>query len=373
MNWRSLFVNRTGPNWPRILLVALSCTLLITVGVAGATSTTTFGPYNPSWDGASTLREEVDTNADVRTEYVSTTNRYDAVDANATVAFIIAPDEQYSDQDVDPIRQFVASGGTLIVLEDYGESGNELLANLGTEARVDGRLLKDERNYYRGPTMPLATGVENNSLTTGVDQLTLNYGTAVQPGNASILVRSSDFAYLAEDEEEELSDDDELAAYPVATVESLGDGEVVVVGDPSITINAMLEQPDNAAFLSALYAGHERVVFDISHNTGLPPLTSALLTARESPPVQIGLGALGIAGFVLFSRRRGSSLLKNIREKLPIPGDGSRRERDSLLVMSHEQRAQYLRAQYPDWDEQRIKRVTKALNRPDSQSTDTDE
>lgn len=372
MNWRSWFVDRSGPNWPRILLVALSCTLLVTVGVAGATSTTTFGPYNPSWDGASALREEVDTNADVETEFVSATSRYEAVDANETVAFVIAPDERYSNQDVERLRQFVADGGTLVVLEDYGESGNDLLADLGTRARIDGRILKDERNHYRGPTMPVATGVGNHTLTAGVDRLTLNYASAVQPGNATVLVRSSEFAYLATDEEDQLGDDDELAAYPVATVESLGDGEVVVVADPSITINAMLEQPDNAAFLSGLYARQDRVLFDISHNTGLPPLTSAVLTARESPPVQIGLGTLTIAGFVLLSRRRVWPRLERVRAGLPIP-DSRDRPREESPVMSDEQRAQYLRERHPDWDEERIERVTKALNRPDSQPTDTDE
>jgi len=165
--------------------------------------------------------------------------------------------------------EFVAEGGTLVVLENFGTDGNALLSDVGAEARANGQLLRDERHHFRGPTMPVATGVENHTLTAGVTQLTLNYGTAIEPGNATVLVATSDFAYLGP-EEDELDNQDELRSYPVATVENVSEGQVVVVGDPSITINAMYDEPDNAPFVRGLYADADHVVFDRSHGADVP-------------------------------------------------------------------------------------------------------
>jgi hypothetical protein len=370
------FRDGNGLNWPRVLLVALACTLAVSLGVVSATSTTAFGPYNPAWDGASDLREQVDGDAGIGSEFVTDTDRYLSVDPEQTIAFVIAPDDTYGSAESAQVRQFVANGGTLVVLENFGTSGEALLADIGAEARLDGDLLRDERNNFEAPLLPIATGVTNHTLTEGVDQVTLNYATAVQPGNATVLVRTSDFAYLVEDEEEELDDDDELGAYPVATVEAVGEGRVVTVGDPSITINAMLDQPDNAAFLRGLYERSELVLFDISNTEGLPPLTDALLTLRSSSLLQAGLGLAGIAGFALLS---GFRLWPRIRRSL----SGMRSGRLSLWTgpradlappMSDEQRAAYLRRQHPDWDEDRIERVITALNRPELKGDDdTDE
>jgi hypothetical protein len=369
----SWFTNRTGINWPRVLFVALSCTVILALGIVGATSATVFGPYNPSWDGASDLREQITTDTDIDSEFVSETSRYDEVDQERTIAFVIAPEQSYSEAESDRVRQFVESGGTLVVLENFGQSGNELLGDIGAQARVDGRLLRDERNNFQAPTMPIATGVENHTLTTDVDQLTLNYATSVQPRNATVLARTSEFAYLVEDEDEELTDDDELAAYPVATIEDIGSGRVIVVGDPSITINAMLEQPDNALFLTNLYRESDRVVFDVSHSEGLPPLTSAVLLIRESPVAQIVIGGVGIFGLALLSGRRLRPGVWRALGVLPylntswLGVDSQRQERP---IMSDAERAAYLRRQYPDWDEDRIERVITALNKTDSKGDD---
>lgn len=369
MNWLSWFRDRNGPNWPRILLVALGCTVIVALGVVGATSATAFGPYNPSWDGATDLRDQVDEEPGVESEFVSDTSRYQEVDANGTVAFVIAPDEQYENDDIEHVRQFVENGGTLVILENFDDSGNALLRDVGAEARLDGDILRDEKNHYQAPTMPVATGIENHTLTEDVDQLTLNYATAVQPGNSTVLVETSDFAYLVEDADKEIDDDDELAAYPVATAEEVGDGEVIVVGDPSITINVMLEQPDNAAFLNRLYTQGDLVLFDLSHNEDLPPLTNAVLVFRESLLLQVIIGGAGIAGFALLSRYRASPVIRNVVARLPVgrrDQSYTHRQRDPTPLMSSEEQAAYLRQQHPDWNEERVQRVIAVLNRSES-------
>ncbi|WP_339104254.1 DUF4350 domain-containing protein [Haloterrigena salinisoli] len=373
MTFREWLRDGGGLDWPRVLLVALSATVLIALLVAAATSSAAFGPYNPSWDGTSELREQVASEPGVESELVRDTARYDDYEPNETVAFVVAPDETYGDEDVERIRRFVDNGGTLVVLENFGTSGNRLLADVGVETRTDGAVLRDEQEYYRGPTMPIATGVENHTYTEGIDQLTLNYASALETDEeeATVLVRTSEYAYRDVDDDGELDDNETLDTYPVAAAENVSDGRVVVVGDPSIAINAMIDEPDNAAFLRGVSADADHVLIDLSHSEDLPPLTSAVLTVRELPLLQVLLGATGIVGIAALSRRPLRPSLERVRRRL------SRRDgpADASIVGpsmddADERRAAALRERHPDWDEDRVQRVIAALNRDDTELDD---
>ncbi|ELY62804.1 DUF4350 domain-containing protein [Natrinema versiforme] len=369
MSWhRGVLGDGSRIDWPRVLLLALTVTMLVALGTVAATSSSSFGLYNPSWDGTSDLRGAAEDDPTVESHLLRDTAEYEELPANDTVAFVISPDEPYEGEDAERIQEFVANGGTLVVLENFGEPGNSLLANLETEARVDGQLLRDERHHFRGPTMPVATNVENYTFTSGVDQLTLNYGTTVNPGNATVLVSTSDFAYLGP-EEDNLDEQDELRSYPVATVENISSGQVVVIGDPSITINTMYGQPDNAAFVRGLYADANHVVFDRSHGAAVPPLMGALLTIRDSPVFQLLVGTIGIGLVMILSQVRVRSALETFQSHLPARFRSAESRAHGLdgPGLSDSERAEYLRRHHPDWDEEQIQRVTTALNTPRSE------
>ncbi|QSW98251.1 DUF4350 domain-containing protein [Haloterrigena alkaliphila] len=379
MTVREWFRDGGGLDWPRVLLAALSVAVLGGLLVAAATSSAAFGPYNPSWDGTSELRSQVASEPGVESEMVRDTARYDAHEPNETVAFVVAPDESYADEDAERLRRFVADGGTLVVLENFGTSGNELLAAVGADTRTDGVLLRDEQEYYRGPTMPVATGVENHTYTDGIERLTLNHASALEvpedgDGNTTVLVRTSEYAYRDADGDGELGADESLDAYPVAAVENVSEGRVVTVGDPSIAINAMIDEPDNAAFLGRLYADADRVLIDLSHSEDLPPLTSAVLAFRDLPLAQVLVGALGIVGIATLSGRRVRPSLERVRTRI----GGSRDRRTPLddatpgpsVETVDERRAAVLRERHPDWNEARVRRVIAALNRDDAEPED---
>ena len=200
-------------------------------------------------------------------------------------------------------------------------------------------------------------------MTGSAEQVTLNYATAIEPGEATVLVRTSEYGYLGE-ADDELDDDDELAAYPVATVEAVGDGQVVAVGDPSVPINAMIDQPDNAAFVAGLYAEQTTVAFDLSHVDAVPPLTAAVLTLQASPVGQALLGLLVIGGSALLVDTRGASIRRRLRSRAKRRLEGAT-EDGAAPRLSREERLAVLRDRHPDWDEDRLERVIGGFNRTD--------
>lgn len=333
---------------PRGLLVGLFVVLLVTVTVAGATSTQAFGAFNAAWDGASELRDVAETIGGDR-ELLLDVDDYPTENADDTIALVLSPTDPYNASERRTLREFVRAGGTLVVAEDIGPGGNSVLEAVGASARFDGRTLRDERNNARTPSMPVASNVTDHRLTADVGALTLNHGTAVDPGNATVLVRTSEYAYLDADGDEELDETETLTRYPVATVESVGSGRVVAVGDPSLFINAMLDRSDNRAFARALFTSGERVLFDYSHTGTRPPLAVALLAVQRTPLLQVVLGLLGIGVVVGWGRSPG--LASALRRRLRRDRSGVEHLADEVAMY------EFLRERHPDWDEERIRRV----------------
>jgi hypothetical protein len=307
---------------PGRLAVALAVVLVV-AGLWGAsTSDPAFGAYNPGWDGTSNLHEEA--RAAAASSTVATrTAAYDGVVPGRTVALILSPDTEYAEADVARLRRFVRAGGTLVVAEDFGPHSNSLLRRLGAATRVDGRLVRDERHHYRSPDVPVATGVAPSRLTEGVDRLTLNHGTVLEPHGSRVVVETSPFAYLDTDGDASPDSRESMRRYPVVTAERLGEGRVVVVADPSLFINAMIERDGNRRFVRGLFAGRATVLFDHSHANGVPPLIGAALALQESPTLLGFLGLLLLGTILLLSAR-----LPPIRSRRRgVPGAVLRRDR----------------------------------------------
>lgn len=338
-------------DYPRVLLVALAAVTVVALLVVASTSTAAFGTYNPAWDGASELRDLArDTGAEATV--ARNLEPYGAADPNETVAVVLAPEESYTDDEAAELRSFLERGGTVVVADDFGTTGNALLADLGADSWIDGTLLRDERHFFNSPALPLATNVSDHALTTGVDSVVINHGSAVEPNGTTVLVRTSGFAYADENGNGDLDDAEELDSYPVITTESVGEGTLVVAGDPSLFINVMLEQPGNRAFVRNLFSAHGFVLLDYSHAGGFPPLALALLVLRGTPLLQVGLGIAGIAAIGAWASGRYG---------LPGIGDRDHDEAAAVPELTEDEIVAYLERRHPDWDDERVRRVVRGL------------
>ena len=349
-----------GLTYPQLVLVVLGVVVLLAVGVAASTSTAAFGTYNPAWDGTAELRTAAD-DAGLDLVVARETTAYDRVPANGTVAIVLSPDEPYDTADEERLARFVRDGGTLVVAEAYGPYGNPLLAAVGATVRVDGDPLRDERHYYRAPPLVEATNVSSHPLVAESDAITLNHGSALAAGNATVLATTSPYAYLDRNRNERLDDDETPDEYPVATIETVGEGQVIVVSDPSLFINVMLERPGNRAFVTALLDGHDRLLVDHSHTADVPPLALAVLVVRESIALQLALGVVALVAVAAISRGGdGLPLHARFRDRLPI---GRRRAsvHPSATVVDEAALREHLARRYPEWEPERTERVIRAF------------
>ncbi|KAB1187543.1 MULTISPECIES: DUF4350 domain-containing protein [Haloferax] len=288
--------------YPHLLVAGLLLAMLLGVAVGASTSASTYGAFNPAWDGGSGIRD-VATDAKMETTIAYNTTTYGEVRESRTVAFVVSPESGYTDAEAARLESFVQNGGTLVVAEDFRPHSNELLAQLGTQARIDQTPLRDDRHQFKTGAFPIATHTASDPLTRDVDQLTLNHPATVSANGSTVLVRSSNFSYLDRDGDATLDENETLQSYPVVTVERIGDGEVVVVSDPSLFINSMLEQSDNRAFADALVQSHDTLLVDVSHVDERPPVQVALSILRDSPLLQLVFGVTALGVLVVVARR----------------------------------------------------------------------
>jgi hypothetical protein len=369
------------PPIPQLVLYALVGCLTLAVLFGASTSGAAFGAYNPAWDGTADLRT-VAADSGESTVTLSTAP-YTEQQPSETVAVVLAPTDAYSTADSTAIRQFVRDGGTLLIADNFGPTtetppeGNALLTAVGASARFNGALLRDEREYDRAPALPIAANVSSHPYTQGVDQLILNYGTAVDPNGAEPLVRTSPFAYIDRNRSGTLDGNETLQRYPVVTVEPVGDGQVIAAGDPSIFINSMLNRGDNAQFATALFQAHDHTILDYSTSSGNPPVAVLLLVFQNAPLAQALVGGLGVSLIWGVNGRVSvrswlHTILAGI-DRGPLARYRSSADRsaaDHTPPLTEAALLTYLEQQYPEWDEDRLRRVVAGIIQEEDSTSD---
>lgn len=340
-------------SYPRLLLYALVAIVGLGLVIGASTSGAAFGTYTHGWDGTSELRSEANA-AGAETIVATDTARYEETTAEGTVGVILASEEAYSTDDGARVADFVRRGGTIVVADDIG-STNQLLQEIGASTRVDGDPLRDERHYHRSPALPVATRTADHPYVSDSETFTMNHGTALTPNGADVLIQSSEYSYLDHNRNQQFDGDEVIGPRPVMTIEEVGQGQVIVIGDTSALINVMLERPGNRAFVQQLFDAHDRVLIDQSYAGELPPLALALLALRGSAVLQLLL-VVGLVGGVAILDRR-PDRLRAIRSWLSGPSEIQRMN----TTLDQSELHAILETQHPDWDSGRRKRVTTVI------------
>jgi hypothetical protein len=173
-------------------------------------------------------------------------------DSPEKTALVLIPYIKPDGAELAGVKRFLDSGGTLILMDDYGY-GNDVLNYLGLSVRFSGKSLLDPLFCYRNQWLPRVTGIAPDIKATGVNVLVLNHATAltgVDP--AKQIAWSSDASFLDINNDGKWEEGEPEGPLTVAARFRSGQGTITVVSDPSIMINSMVGRDDNYRFMQYL-------------------------------------------------------------------------------------------------------------------------
>lgn len=263
---------------------------------------------------------------------------------------VLGPSTKFSVSEAEAVARFLERGGQLFLADDVGLA-NSLLEHLPTETRISGIELIDLA-FSRQPHFPVLYSLRPHPLTQGVDSLVANVASSVRPDpNATVIIASSDSSWLDRDADGLPGPGDRRGPHPVLTRERIGRGELVVLSDPSILSNQMIDVGANRFFAENLaeYAttGAAQVHVDETHREHRPfaILTGALPAASEPVRAAVLLSVLVLLAGVVLGRvaaRRFSTWL------------AARRKQERGLVETVLERN-------PEWKEADLQRLVRHL------------
>jgi hypothetical protein len=187
--------------------------------------------------------------------------------SNSSASVLLeVPYVQFKPAELSSLFQFVAQGGTLVLMDDYG-FGNDILGYFGVNASLSGKPLLDPLYHFKNSLFPRISSFDPPLNITG--NVAMDRGTALITANPSgVLAWSSGFSFLDQNGDSVKSSGDASGPLPVAYMQQVGYGMIVVVSDPSLIINSMINVDGNSALatrLANLKSNHSTLYVDQSH------------------------------------------------------------------------------------------------------------
>ncbi|ACL16181.1 conserved hypothetical protein [Methanosphaerula palustris E1-9c] len=257
-----------------------------------------FSSTNVQWNGTSQFFGKID-GTDVTD--VSTLNSY----SNATL-LIIAPTRDYTGGEAEAIRTFLMRGNTLILADDFG-TGNSLLQGMNSGITLLQDNLSSIDTGYTESTSVLAYPNQSHTLLRGVDTLCLDRPAAILGGNP--LMATSRLSWIDTDGDHHPDNDENFRQYTIMANETFGDGELIVIADPSIFINGMVSSGDqwsNQRFIENIIGIQPPILVDTRHSaTGkTTEILNWFYSSRSNYPVKFVLiGSLVLIIAWVFNKR----------------------------------------------------------------------
>ncbi|MFH1484666.1 MAG: DUF4350 domain-containing protein [Chloroflexota bacterium] len=217
-------------------------------------------------------------------------------------ALVVVPLEKFTEPELLQLKDYVSSGGMLAVFDDYG-NGNQLLDYLGLEARFTGRPLLDPLFNHKSEWLPRIMDLPAIRVARGVESVVLNHPSSLAGvSRDEVLARSSAFSFLDLDGDGAPGETEPTGPLPVLARVMIGKGSVVLMADPSILINGMIDIGDNRAFLRNVLdigGAGARVFVDESHHGKAPLDEAKKALAVTHGALSAPLGMMGLVGTVL--------------------------------------------------------------------------
>lgn len=282
-----------------LLLIVAAVFLLIS---HLSTNNLEFSRYNAGWNGTSDFFDLQNRHT---TEDITNTSSLSGKQ-NSTL-LIIAPKKPYSAYELSDYRSYIQRGNIIILADDFG-TGNDFLRGIGSSIRILPGIVASVDRAYNDSYAIVSYPVFNHSLTRNVSSIVLDKGAALEGGEP--LIKTTLMSWIDADNNARITKKEMLGKYTVLTREHIGKGEIIVLSDPSIFINAMNsldDKWDNKIFIKNILALSNHLVIDqansrTSDTDGYSTIMQDLKSSSLSMLAFIGL--LLFILIILFIKKR---------------------------------------------------------------------
>ena len=241
-------INRTTGIAVCVLVLALAVLLFHLT-----TNADEFGRYNIEWNGTSSFFDSLD-----RNQVTEITDPGELDGYTNTTLLVIAPDINFSRQDLREYRDYISRGNTLVLADDFSD-GNTLLVGIGSSIEILPEDVLSVDRAYDSPSLIIAYPVGTSAQSPLNKGIVFDKAASVSGGTS--LITTSLISWTVENDTQEKL----LGRYPVEVHEIFGNGDIYVISDPSIFINGMQAAGSayaNQQFIQNLTGGNRELLVD---------------------------------------------------------------------------------------------------------------
>jgi hypothetical protein len=225
------------------MLLTLVMVILLAITAWVLPSNKDFAVENPFWNGTSNIHAKY--------SILAIHSFSDLPASPPGVTLILIPYLPCNHAEMEDLKQFVTRGGTLILADDYSHGyGNRILRYLGIATRFSGEPLLDPLLNYKNANFP-KVNLDFKPLTEDASNLVLNHATClINVAATDVIAMSSSFSFLDGNDSGRQEEDEPTGPLPVISNHIVGNGQVIIIADPSLFINSMESLDTNESFQS---------------------------------------------------------------------------------------------------------------------------
>jgi hypothetical protein len=244
-----------------IITAVLVVIATIALTVQFSTTDMEFSRFNPEWNGTLTFFSKLEAH---NTEDVVLPANLSGM--NDTLFLIIAPNTSFSPVEISSLKNFLSNGNTLFIADETG-SANDLLKGLGSKIKINPGNISSIDMEFNDYWSVIGYSRYDDPLLSNVSTLALDNPSSVSGGNP--IVTTSLFSWDDKNGNYHLDKDEPFSSFGILSRDSVGNGTLYVLSDPSIFINGMMDTPmrsDNNEFIGNLLSLHTRILVEQSHS-----------------------------------------------------------------------------------------------------------
>ncbi len=294
----------------RNTLIIVTIVVIVTLVLTGRFyfSEASYSTTNPFWDSIGMV-----------SSIYGTFNLYSLQElANAgegSTLLVIGPKEDYSPGEASLVLDYLNRGGRVVVMDDYGRA-NSLLKGLDSPVLLNQTPLCQISNYYKNPSFPVIGNLSGVPETRNVNELVLDHPVSLDvTGPAFIVANTSQLGWLdlLDNSYVDVNEGEQFNEYTVIASVAYDRGQLMVIGDPDIITNGMLDKGDNRIFIDNIMS-EGAVYVDMSHGHEMPPLAQIMYVIRTDMMAQIVCTLLIlIGGYACYRRADIIGLVNRLR------------------------------------------------------------